>query len=913
MSRLVDYIVDLGLGAGMDRIKKWKDTQQIKERMREYVERHEKINELSLLTEEIDFEDLAKYLSTDFLLDMEKYLFGIGDGCERVKEVIFAKADSYSNARNIQSKEKVRQLIRGSIEILRAFYLNSLNDNEKLQVAEIARVCNQQVQNEGEKIISTIEEARAESNEKLDAIKESIKQEGLNSSVMEDTYAAEGDVYYQFTRRPNEKCTVENMFLSGIYSFFSINDALDDEIENEEEMDNKEALFNKTFNTLQQQRVLLIAGDYGSGKTIFLKAFHQLIYRMENVVVFTSFCRHIIPFIQKESREGLYSFLESLHEDGKKHYILLDGLDDLNVPLSDSESYLEQCISWLMDYFKQKEDYYLLITSRNYIDMGRNHGEKIQEYMAYYYTICFKEDNFQFIKTREFNLQEIETWIEQYARIHGLYANKTTVKQDYKRIIKSLANPLFIYIFMERYKKNGFNAEEKYYCYYQEFVKQTIEGKYYFEVSNGAYVLQENDFVSQYQELLEYVSFDILQHNNEIIELGDEIWKEEILLGERLLNRNYYLWMRQFSEVTEKKMDGMYKKGMKEANLLNCYFIAKEGDFIFFRDINILFLLAANRVYKSLWEVIQRKDCVFSDEDMKDIQAISFYPQLLDFVLYQIVKDGRRDAFWRYTYDAISKEAVTGKLLLFQKEKSDVVSKILLLYIIFIKLNDKSYQMVELRHFMKDMNHYNKLYKEVKYQKKSPDKYIYSVERYFMGVNLSGATINRLNLKFYNFQGASLSDVVFYQCRFYDNNFKNINLKKLTFKLCSMQKLDLINGKKENQSILCMENCQLNQCRLTGVRRMEIKGSRLDDVTLNISAHEEFELEECNIYVLHIKSEDGKNTGKIKFSNCVFNSQISLTEMKGKIEVSKKCVKNFEGKLFVNCRNVDIEGADKIC
>ena len=67
------------------------------------------------------------------------------------------------------------------------------------------------------------------------------------------------------------------------------------------------------------------------------------------------------------------------------------------------------------------------------------------------------------------------------------------------------------------------------------------------------------------------------------------MWDEEILLGEHLLNQKYYLCMNQFSNVTNNKMNNMRLKGIKDANLLNCYFIAKIDDYVFFRDVNILF------------------------------------------------------------------------------------------------------------------------------------------------------------------------------------------------------------------------------------------------------------------------------------------------------------------------------------
>lgn len=729
-----------------------------------------------------------------------------------------------------------------------------------------------------------------------------------------DIYSKEKEDYYKFSRRKKEKGTVDNVFLPSIYSFHSVDISLKKEKICLKNTDNRETLMKNILEILNSQRLLLIVGDYGSGKTVLLKAVHKMINEMNNTVSFTSLCQYMFPYIQNNDKKRVFFFWDSLRAEGRKRYIFLDSLDDLNLPSENGKNNcLDTCMDWIVEYLTKRPDCSFIVTSRNYVQINHGKKETIQRDMAENYYIRFDMEQFAFIKTRELKSEEIATWIEEYSKLYKVNISKTGVKERFKRIINSLKNPLFLFIFMESCIQNGIHDNKQYYCYYQEFIEQTIEGKYYFETYNAAYVLQEEKFVRQYQELLEYIAFDILQNNNkDINELGDELWEKEVLLGERLSNRNYYLRMSQFSTVTANKLNQMWEnhQELKDANLLNCYFIAKEGDLLFFRDVNILFLLASNRIYKNLWEIIEKNNDGFKLDDLGEIQMIDFYPQLLDFMLYQIQVDGRQDEFFRYAYYAVREENLQNKFVLLKNDNPDIIAKILLLYIIFIKFNRNNYQAEELRHIIKDMIHYNKLYKNLRYLKQGTSKYIYSIERYFMGINLIGAEVRRLNLKYYNFQGTTISDTVFKQCQFYDNNFQKVKTKDVKFEMCDIKKLKL-NADRGSQEVK-INDCYLSDSELSGLKKLSIKDCRLQDVTISVYARDEVILENCIVYSLYIKSLGSGNSGIVKFNNCIFKSQIALKEMKGKIEIAGKCIKVSADNLFKNQENVSISGSENI-
>lgn len=731
---------------------------------------------------------------------------------------------------------------------------------------------------------------------------------------IKDTYQEEGENFYKFIQFGTEKCNVKNMFQFEIYSLFNLDQSLN---EHQEYYDTEEAeqLISKLLQILYEQKILLIVGDYGSGKTVLMKKLHQELLTHENTVVFTTLCQYLYSYINNSDKKSLFGFLDSLYQEGKKHYILLDSLDDLNLPLNDESNCLNQCVEWLIEYFGTREDYFLVINSRNFMDMDNKNKETIQQYWAYYYMLSYEHEVFHYVKTRGFTSQEIGKWIETYSDLYGLSIDKTNIKQEYGRIVRSLTNPLFLYIFMRNYTKNfreGTHRNVGYYYYYQDFVQQTIAGKYCLEEQQGAYVLKENNFVKQYQELLEFVAFDILKRKNHDIEIQtNEVWDEEILLGEHLINQKYYLCMNQFSNVTNNKMNDMRLQGIKDANLLNCYFIAKIDDYVFFRDVNILFLLAANRIYKSIWEVIYHKNCVFEMSDLESIQMIDFYPQLMDFVLYRITEDNREQPFFLYTYDAILKEPLKSKLVDLTGENSETVSKILLLYIIFIKTNQGNYQEFNMKHIIKDMVHYNKLYKEARYRKEKSLKYVYSIERYFMGISLKEAVVKRVNLKYFNFQGAEFQNTKFIQCRFSENNFKNISGCGLSFELCSIHKM-MMSSMQSAQESVYMLDCRLSNCNISGVKKIELQCCYLDGVTFYAATGETICLKDCVIRNLNIISKNNNTQTKLILSDCSFLNQISLAKMKGKVVICGKGIKKFNDKLFKHDAQARIEGIENV-
>ena len=106
MNFFVDYLVELGLDAGKDYLIDKKKDVEVKECLRDYVERQSNINEMCGLAEEIDFQGLAKYILSELLFDVKVYLFGKKPDRVAMKKIIISKAFSHSKADDKKQKDK---------------------------------------------------------------------------------------------------------------------------------------------------------------------------------------------------------------------------------------------------------------------------------------------------------------------------------------------------------------------------------------------------------------------------------------------------------------------------------------------------------------------------------------------------------------------------------------------------------------------------------------------------------------------------------------------------------------------------------------------------------------------------------------------------------------------------------------
>lgn len=143
---IADCIAEIGFEAIKNKAISIKQKQAIRLKIKDFIERQEKINRNCTREEEIDFAGLAKYMCTDLLKDVQILLFG--DQKERItsKKTIVDKALLYARTHTNLSDARVNTMIEDVIEILRSFYRSQINSQLKFSFGETIDAVNNSIE-----------------------------------------------------------------------------------------------------------------------------------------------------------------------------------------------------------------------------------------------------------------------------------------------------------------------------------------------------------------------------------------------------------------------------------------------------------------------------------------------------------------------------------------------------------------------------------------------------------------------------------------------------------------------------------------------------------------------------------------------------------------------------------------------
>ena len=137
MGIVVDYLSNIGLEVVRDRIKDSAMETAARDRLRDYLARQKRINEVCTREEEIDFEGLAKYILEDLIEDVKIRLFGGLAERARARDTILKKAISYAQSKTNLSKKRAQKIVEDSIAILQGYYRSKVNRELLFVAAQI--------------------------------------------------------------------------------------------------------------------------------------------------------------------------------------------------------------------------------------------------------------------------------------------------------------------------------------------------------------------------------------------------------------------------------------------------------------------------------------------------------------------------------------------------------------------------------------------------------------------------------------------------------------------------------------------------------------------------------------------------------------------------------------------------------
>lgn len=159
MSLIIDCIENIGFDMVKGKIKSVDEEKAIRTRLKSFLERQARINEVCSRDEEIDFEGLANYIQDSMIEDVKDRLFGDKETRARARTAIRGKAVEYSRASTRLSAQRAIQIAETSIDILKAFYRGRTNRDLRFITAEIEDTVSAVTDEQTETLLNRIDQA----------------------------------------------------------------------------------------------------------------------------------------------------------------------------------------------------------------------------------------------------------------------------------------------------------------------------------------------------------------------------------------------------------------------------------------------------------------------------------------------------------------------------------------------------------------------------------------------------------------------------------------------------------------------------------------------------------------------------------------------------------------------------------
>lgn len=666
-----------------------------------------------------------------------------------------------------------------------------------------------------------------------------------------------------------------------------------------EEIENDKVLLKDILSIIAENRLLLITGYYGTGKTVLMKSlffeyekdkrYKSYYYSASIIVDIWDSILQNNEYKKNVSNIKLYVwdefekiFLNSCKSQNEKIInVFIDDLDELNFQaLDNNQSYLTLFLKWIVQFSGKNPGYQIILASRLYSKIAKER------------TLCVADEFFleQFdngvetvtiIETTTFSKSAIENIIEMFATANNKVVNYSTIKKDFGKIVNKFKSPIFLYAFMRSYiKEYPKTKSHNYYYYYSEFIGSTKTGRY--RINNGDNISDENILN------LRNIAYTILlDHNAYIMQelYRDKIDDEQPILSETIESIKFY--------IDSRKLD---KNDIEKASLINSFFFKVSSNRVYFTDTNIMFSLAAEFVYESLNDLAKKQE-FFSMDDLKTLKWCPLYPQLIDYILFLIQVDRTENG---QIIDVYLDSFVTNKSIrthyvnLVQdnekEQNNSIIEKIILLYILFIKRNQNSYRDTSYQHIFKEIVYYVNAYKTNMRLSRDGEGKCYSVERYFMNLQIHDAHFRRINFKGYNFKGTKISGKSeFFQCSFNQAVMENLKLQNVQFILCNFdgvdnQRIHIKNDSDKNIIQAIFTTCSFGSCNISGYKLKFVKC--IFDGNLEIHDVGNVEFNNCIFAQRLIIKGKNNHKPKVNFSECKICGSISITDY-SKEEIKK--------------------------
>ena len=643
--------------------------------------------------------------------------------------------------------------------------------------------------------------------------------------------------------------------------------------------------------------ILLITGNYGQGKTMLSKALQlQCINKGDSTVFFRA-----QELIRVVSDFKLLSdiFINMLAKKKTQRLIIfIDSIDELNYGNS-----IKELLDSIFICIKSNRSIYFVINSRVYIKIQQqNNTKKIED--------IFHEEIFDILEIAEFLYVKMKNLDNKL--LNNLFFNLNStdeyekslktqyIKEHYKHMLDTCKIPLFAYVIGDYYYNHNFNLPNTISDIYNSFITKTIKGKFSQECSNHPRI-KDHEF--EYHNLLKLLAISMINKTSHYLNYSniEEFFSENI-------KYSFYIELSKLSYETEKiynnitQFKGYYEdKDNINADFLNCYFFkvceTDEGKFFSFSDENTMCYLAAEYVFDILAPLLKQNEInnKVCEPIINSLDQFFPNPLAMDFLIERInsvviSNDTKRNNIIKniskilnYMKNYYSKEKY------YQKETNENVPSIkgimaqIILMVIFIKFNQKSYKNIDSNHFFKHFYLLNQVAKAMELNGQHSldlNHHRYLIERYFSDCIIIDAYFRRLNLKYFDFNKSEMTNCVFYQCKFFESNFCDTKFKGNT-------KFDLCEFNSVNFSPKILDNIVFQDSKIINCKFIDV----CSDIIILF--------DNCRIANLEFAKNIFNRRVRVIFRNCNFQN-ISINECKASIGIY--------GCLFPNNEKIKIKG-----
>lgn len=731
------------------------------------------------------------------------------------------------------------------------------------------------------------------SNEILNRL--STKPADNQDALEKDLFLADPESFYYLFG--DERCPLESVFTLNNYEIVNFGE---DESIKETSINN----INEIVNIICRQRLLLITGSYGGGKTTLLKRIHlECVRKGRPVYAFNA--KDLSKLSSSASREMFDSFFGPLCRS--ETIFLIDSLDDLNIPVYEnlSTNFIEYFITNMVEFMKKCKNVSFVVTTRRYARIG-NSEITIPQKISLLYPSHMMVPNMKAVRTRQFKSADIDRWTDNYFG-NGEGFTRRDVRRANGDILEPLRNPLFLYVFVKQYESVGkIKSGEGFFYYYEKFIEQTIKGKFKEEAPLGAQVVF--DHVEEYRNLLQQVAFDILKTNSSTIYglLNVESLPEpESLLTDSLLDYRFSTRVEKFSETTRLNFNQLSIRETDMANYVNCFFLTLIDQTIFFTDANIMFALASEMAFRQIAVLLTKEE--FEIEDLEEFNLPGFFAPVIDYIIYKAESNNMAKKYRKYLRSFVLNRYVRSHLAISRQSDAfmgEFCSRILMLYVLFFKLNKGSLS-GDYSGVFEDMVGYAKtLQALVLASCPGQNTRLYSIERFCARNCFSELTLSRIDLNGFNFKKSIIKNAAFNQCNLLNIDLTDIRIQgSVIFDLCSLNNAEILFAAIDNVSEIKFRDCSISEVKIgdRAAPNSSCKFTRcfIRQLTLEPISMKELFFDDCIIETVWFQGHSC-NAANIHFRDCQFKTQVNCQGFRGRIYIEKGGSKIFDKKLFVN-------------